>query len=159
MKLFLSAVFLIVLSLTSFAQVTTLRCDVNGVMRFSDGDEKKIEPSSTIITVSRQKGKLFIDVQGNSDYNFSVGATSFTNSDKTNRYEGIDLSDESKYAIISKGYKLPSNKLESESAITLNRVSGNLNYKTKIIFENQLIQFTLIEASGECSKINSLRKF
>ncbi len=147
------------ISISSYSQNITLKCAVNGYFRLSDGNASKLDPSTITLTLENIKGVLVIDIDGNSDYSFGMTSSTFTTPDKFTRYEGMNLSDENKYFIKSKGYGLQSNRLESETSLSLNRISGTINYSTKLLHKENPMKFTITEVNGECIKISNAKRF
>lgn len=158
MKKVVYATTLLLVCFSSYSQTTNLKCLANGIFKHLNGESIKLEQSTINVTLEVIKGTIYIDIDGNSDYSMGINSKIFINSDKSYRYEGKDLSDESKYFVTSKIFKLPSNTLYGENYLTLNRLSGTINYRTKL-YKNNTENYSEQEVFGDCTKVSNVKKF
>lgn len=159
MRDFVTATLIAFISFTAYSQVTILKCQVNGFFRSSNGEATKLDPSSIDVTIDNLKRDLFIDIEGNSDYATGFTSRSYISLDKSRRYESKNLTNEYKYIIEVKKYIITGNQLEVEGLITLNRLTGAINYSTKMHKNDGSMRYTLNEVNGECQKVSNSKKF
>ena len=150
--LFISSIF----SITTYSQPIYLRCPVTGVVTYyQTGNTRKLEPATVAVTIETIKGFHFVEIAGNSDYTFTVDTSTDFGKDKTMRKDVRDFSDENKYVIYSRISN--SSSPMGQNFISLNRITGILNYKIELFNGNE--KFYEKEVTGECVKFSNSKRF
>ncbi len=127
-----------------------LECNVSGVWQGASGEEI-LRPATVTVEIYQSTNYLSIMVDGPNDYIVSVstkqnpGRTSISN-----------LTSEGQY-YLSNAYRGNGEFKESDTSITINRVTGLLTVNYRFFRHNG--RHSRTNYSGSCKKVNNQKKF